>query len=665
LRKLCDLWLALLLFAGTLALYSPVRSYDFVNYDDPDYVTANPHVPKGITADGLAWAFGRLHGDKTYWHPLTWTSHMLDCQLFGLRAGWHHMINVLFHALNAALLFGVLRQMTGAVWRSWLVAALFSVHPLQVDTVAWITERKNVLSAMFWLLAMWGYVRYASVGGRRSPSPPFSLSPFRKQSWYALTLAFFILGLMSKPVLITFPFAMLLLDVWPLNRIRWPTFARDVRIAVPEKLPFFALAAFNIWVTVHGHAVGWGVTQSTHGLPLLLRIENAFVSYVRYLGKIIWPSKLAVLYPHPGQWQDAAVIGSVILVIGITAVVLWEFHRRPYVAIGWFWFIGNLVPAMGILQFGVQAMADRFVYLPIIGIFIAIVWGISDLLPVSRVTHHASRILSAAVLIVLAIVTSRQLPHWRNSIALYEHTLSVTSNNFVIHNNLGYTLLHSNRVDDAIPHFREALRIRPDFPAPALQLAQAHALKQQWTEAIAYFEKALALQPNTPAALKGYADALVQTGRFDAAVAQYEALLKVVPIAESHAHLALALIQAKRPAEAIPHYRSALALAPDAYVLLNNLAWLLATHPEDAIRDGPEAVRLATRACELTNRKEPVYLGTLAAAYAETGNFDEAVRTGQQAAALAETAGKTELAARNRELVESYKSDRPHREKDQ
>jgi tetratricopeptide (TPR) repeat protein len=641
----------------TLLVYGRTVTHEFVLYDDPDYVTRNAVVQQGLTAEGLAWAFGRLHGEATYWHPLTWLSHMLDCQLFGLRAAGHHLVSVLFHAVNAGLVFLVFQRMTGALWRSAILAALFALHPLQVDTVAWVTERKNVLSACFWLLTMGAWLRWAErpAAGR-----------------YALVLLLMALGLMAKPILVTLPCALLLLDYWPLRRFSFSPAAapgsgvacapRSVGLLVAEKLPLLALAAASMVITIRAHE-GLGFTQTVHGLPLGLRLENALVSYGRYLGKALWPSKLAVLYPHPGAWPDEWVLGSGVLVTALSAAALWRARRAPYLAVGWFWFLGVLVPAIGVVQVGVQAMADRFAYVPLLGLFLAVVWGVAELSarwPRGRVVLVT---LSAMVLLACVVVTSVQLGHWRNSITLFSHAVAVTEKNFVMHYDLGVALLEAGRTEEAQRQFAEAVRIRPDYAEAHLQLGLVLLAQEKPAEALDPLGKAARLKPAWPEPLRGLGQALARQGKADEAIAQYTAALQVAPQdVESHAQLAVVLSGQNRVADALRHYEEALRLRPDAPEILNNLAWLRATHPQAEFRNGAEAVRLAERACELTRRKEAVLVGTLAAAYAEAGRFPEAVQAAEEAMALASTAGQTNLALTNQKLLQLYRAGQAHRD---
>ena len=492
-------WLmATLLVLITVATYWPVMRHDFINYDDPVYVIDNTHVRAGLTWEGLTWAFGRLRGDQTYWHPLSWVSHMVDCQLYGLKPGGHHRTSMLLHAANAVLVFLVFRRMTGAFWRCVVLAALFALHPLQVDSVAWVAERKTLLSAFFWLLTLWAYARYAEVqspafhttnhGSRITHYPSF---------FYVLSLFFLACGLMCKPVLVTLPFVLLLLDYWPLQRFQLSTLnaqrptspplrglglkAQDSRLKVLlpllwEKLPFFALAVASSVITVLGHQA-LGVLNSVSRLPWDARLENALVSYVRYLGKTFWPSRLAVFYPYPTAWPMGEVVACALLLLAISGLVLGTARSRPWLFVGWFWFLGVLVPFIGLIQAGAQAMADRFMYVPALGIFVAVIWGVHGLAKGGRYQQNGLSVAGAAAIVLCLVLTRQQLAHWKNSLTLFQHALEVTENNHIAHDNLGSALFRKGQIDEAIREFQEAIRLKPDYAGAHTNLARALAMK--------------------------------------------------------------------------------------------------------------------------------------------------------------------------------------------
>jgi tetratricopeptide (TPR) repeat protein len=653
----------LLLIVITAAVYWRVSGHDFVNYDDNDYVTANPEVQAGLTRHGVAWAFGELHGAKTYWHPLTWLSHMLDCQLFGLRPGPHHLVNVFLHLINAALLFLVLKHMTGAHWRSAVVAGLFALHPLQMDTVAWISERKNLLCGLFWMLAMGAYVRYAE-----------------RPSWrrYALVFASMALGLMAKPVIVTLPCALLLLDVWPLRRTNFlpesskqnssttaPAFRRaSLTWLVLEKLPLLGLSAASALITLMAHE-GLSMQEARYGLPFEHRVANALVSYTRYLDKTIWPQGLSVLYLHPGAWPAWQVMAAASILFVITAFTLWQIRTRPYLFVGWFWFLGTLVPMIGLRQVGVQAMADRFAYLPLIGLFIMLVWGVADLGMTWRQGRLVVGAAAGVVLAALSACTVLQLGYWQNSFTLFEHAIEVDPANYVAHANLSVAYTGIGQLAKAREHAEEAIRITPTFVEARLQLGLIAVMEQQPDDARAYYRSALRNRPDALAVLRQIGEYLMQSQRWNDAAMHYALYLEVAPddlIARGQRAAALCLAQ--RPVQAAAEYQEMLRRKPDSPDILNNLAWLRATNPQAEARDGAEAIRLAERACDLTQRQQPVYLGTLAAAYAEAGRFGNAIETARLARDLALAKGQAEIAKMNEKLLEFYRASKPYRQEE-
>jgi protein O-mannosyl-transferase len=686
-----EIWICVGLALLIAAVYGRVGGYPFIIYDDPDYITSNPIVKRGLTTQGLAWAFGRLHGESTYWHPLTWVSHMVDVELFGLNAAGHHVMNVLFHTVNAVLLFLLCRQMTGTVWRSAIVAALFGLHPLQVDTAAWVTERKNLLSAMFWMLTTIAYVSYGRTRGiaKGASSPPSdggegvargdarpTETAWHYRGSYVLMIVLFALGLMCKPAIVTLPFVLLLLDFWPLRR--WGnvegrrlagTLAPPTTSALPnlwpliaEKVPLFVLSAVSSWITSAAHT-GLGMTGDVHKLTLGMRIENAIVSYGRYLGKIMWPSDLAVIYPHPGIWPRTTVYLSAAVLLIITIAVLRNFRGRPYAAVGWFWFLGTLVPAIGIVQVGMQAMADRFVYIPVIGIFLIIVWSVGDwAVGVARGAWFG-RAAAAGAVAACAVATWFQLGHWRNSDAVFEQAVKVTPRNYVAHLNLA--VLHATRgeTNEVVAHAMDALRAYPLGHEPYVYLGLARERVNDMAGAISNYNLSLKIKPDWLPARKGLASALATTGEFAKAETEFLKLAQAVPgDPEVHARLAEVYTKQQKAEAALASYRKSLELDPMSPPTLNNIAWMLATWPDEKFRNGPEAVQYAERACALTQRKVPMLLGTLAAAYAEAGRFEDATRTAEEARKLAERMGDLQIAQANTKLLELYRTRTPYRQ---
>jgi len=545
-----------LLGTATLAVYEQVRHNDFVNYDDYDYVTGNQHVQNGLNLKGIVWAFSKI--TSANWHPLTVMSHMLDCQLFGLNPKWHHLVNLLFHTINTLLLFWVLKDMTGALWRSAFVAGLFALHPLHVESVAWIAERKDVLSTMFWMLTMAGYVRYVRLGGAK---------------WYMVTLLAFALGLLAKPMLVTLPFVLLLLDYWPLKRLTYYPLSA-IRYPLIEKLPFFALsAALSIITFIVQHSSG--AVMRIGALPLCIRIANTPVSYVRYILKMFWPAKLAVLYPYEDirlSYWVAIAAGLLLLVVSILVVRLASKHR--YLPVGWFWYLGTLVPVIGLAQAGVQALADRYTYIPLTGLFIIVAWSLPELLAGRRHRDIVLGVSAAAVLLVLSICTYLQLRHWRNSITLFTRALTVTNNSYLAHNSLGFALQSQGKIDEAMAHYRRALDIFPMYELALYNAGFVLHLKGKPDEAAGYYRKALSAKPDYADAHYSLGLILKVQGRPDEAISHLRQAIKFKPdYAEAYNELAGISLGRGKFDEAVDYYRQAIGVKPDyaqAYYNLGN-----------------------------------------------------------------------------------------------
>jgi protein O-mannosyl-transferase len=456
----------------TFALYWPVRHYDFVEYDDPEYVSENQTVRNGLTWDGLVWSFVDAHASN--WHPVTWLSHMLDCQLFGLHPGAHHMVNLVLHAANAALLFLLLRSMTGAFWRSAIVAALFAWHPLRVESVAWISERKDVLSGFFFMLTLWSYSKYASCRAKAEPgaepvngSPPNAgLSSPSSNSWYYTTLAFFVMGLLSKPMLVTVPMVMLLLDYWPLKR--WSGGLLPPRIPMTllrEKLPFLCFAMLAALLTVFAQKSSGAMIALDHEGPWT-RLATATAGFLQYLGKIAWPRDLACLYLRPGHTNFALVTAAMVVLVSVSALAWLNLRKRPYAAVGWLWYVGMMLPVSGVCQVGLQSIADRYTYLPAIGLAIAAVWGIHELIQataLSKVERLASAGLAMVCLAACALLTSHQVSYWRNTQTLMTHALRIDPNNYVAHQNLGRYFAEIGQPELAREHRQKLRELDPVF----------------------------------------------------------------------------------------------------------------------------------------------------------------------------------------------------------
>lgn len=547
------LWIAIALAAMTVAVYAPVWHFGFVGYDDLQYVTDNQRVLRGLTWDGVKWAFST--GYFSNWHPLTWISLMLDAQMYGKNAGGFHLTSVLFHIANTLLLFGLLIRMTGKMWRSAFVAGLFAVHPLHVESVAWVSERKDVLSTLFGLLALWAYVGYAE-------------RPRRGR--YLLVLLFFGLSLMSKSMLVTFPFLLLLLDVWPMGRIAigsdaagHPALpkeeqAKAVRL-VAEKLPLLVLTIASCVVTI--------IVQDPGGLiafPVDFRIANAVVAYVAYILKMLWPAKLAAVYPYPDTLAGWQVFGSLLVLIVISAVAIPQLQRRPFLTVGWLWFMGMLVPAIGLVQVGSQAMADRYTYVPLIGLFLIAAWGIPELL--TRWPHRRIVLLAAACVVISAcMVTARaQVHRWESDATLWRHALIVTTGNYLAHHNLGTLLASEGRLDEAVPHYVEAIRLKPDYADAYTNLGLALMIQDRKSDALRFLEEAVRLNPNHAEAQNNLAVLLKTLGRFDEAKAHLHEALRIVPdYANAHYNLGNVLASQGKTAEAIAQYTQAVEISPE------------------------------------------------------------------------------------------------------
>ena len=747
------LLICLLLAGATLALYWPARLFDYVDYDDNILVTDNAVVKSGLNWTSVRWALTKpVIG---IWHPVTTLSHMLDCQLFGVHAEPQHLVNVLLHSANAVLLFLASRRLTGTTWRSACAAAIFALHPLRVESVAWISERKDVLSGFFFMLTLWAWTKRLTrltMVAHTSESAVSQVSNLRMQEaservtptevrptgsrrygrlggrrygvWYVLALVFFVLGLMSKPMLVTLPFVLLLLDFWPLGRVRSAGLMR----LCWEKWPFFAVTALFSYLTFYFQRTGTAVV-SLERVSMGDRLGNAVVSYLRYLGKFFWPTDLAAIYPHPSnpfplidRWAPWQVWLGALALIGITgfccrillrcarsdsgvsnlaeehdvvtsvandkggqgsetlpepagedaratrpirtaqacATAYDDVHENPssegcttaYLPVGWFWFLGTMVPVIGLVQVGAQAMADRYTYIPLIGVAIAVVWGVADVLntkseirnpkvekqgfeEVGATPNSAGLVVSVprpsymgfslaiGALIACCAITHQQLGYWRNTISLFEHTIAVTADNPDAHFGLGTGLQKTGQPKQAMTEYRVALAINPS-------LAEAHYDLGQL---------------------------LRQMGQLDASAREYEAVFKTYPgHYEAHFNLAGVYWLLDRRAEAIAQMEAAMRSDPSSAAALNNLAWWLAAGSDPKFRNGSRAVELAQRACELTEYKQPLMIGTLAAAYAEAGRFSEAADTAERAGQLAERLGEPAIAAKNKQLSELYRA---------
>jgi hypothetical protein len=483
--------IVLSLFLLVSGVYWQVGEHPFINLDDNMYVSGNPVVLRGLTLEGASWAFTTLHAGN--WHPLTWLSHMLDVELFGAEPGWHHRMNMLYHLLGTELLFLVLWRMTGGVWQSAFVAALFGIHPLHVESVAWVAERKDVLSTLFWILTMGAYLRYARRPGTGR---------------YLLTVVPFALGLMCKPMLVTLPFALLLLDWWPLGRAatadppvppRWGHRVRGLPRLVLEKVPLLVLSAVSCAITFHAQS-GFGAVSPLEHIPFGSRISNALVSYVAYLGKAAWPASLSVYYPHPALSDSGIpawkVAGAVALLCGLTILAIRHMDRRPYLGVGWLWYLGTLVPVIGVVQVGEQAMADRYTYVPLIGIFLAAAWGFTEALAGWRLRKPALAGIGGGLILAMGVTAWHQAGYWRDSTTLFTRSLEVTGKNWAIWNNLGISYARLGQLPQAINCYREALRQKSDFAEAWYNLGVGCDKLGEVRQAIGYYREALRIRPD-------------------------------------------------------------------------------------------------------------------------------------------------------------------------
>ncbi|MGD0416811.1 MAG: tetratricopeptide repeat protein [Terriglobales bacterium] len=580
--------LGLLLMAVTLALYAPVAHNRFVNFDDDTYIINNAHVRAGLKWDTVKWSFTTF--DQANWHPLTWLSHALDCEWFGLDAAGHHLVSAWLHALNVAILFWLLQSATGCTWRSLVVAALFGIHPVNVESVAWAAERKNVLSMLFFLLALLAYGWYA-----RQP----------KLRRYGLVFLLFLLALMSKPQVITFPFLLLLLDYWPLRRMTTEPASgvAPERPAVPrftffvlvlEKLPLFLLSAASAVVTMMAQRAGHAL-RAASGYSLLNRVETALTSYVRYLRIAVWPSKLAVLYPHPTKlfpaWQVEA---AVVVLLFVTAIVVWQWRQRPYLIVGWLWFLGSMFPMIGLVQVGGQALADRYAYIPFIGLFVMAVWTVADWAERRKIPTAWLAVAATVVMIALGLVTHRQIGFWRDTPTMWRRALEVTEDNFVAHTNLATFLEQQGQVEEAAEHVRAALAIQPDDPIATLSLGTYEHRHGNVPAAIERY-KIVALHATDPdlrtAAYSNLGSAYRQVGDYADAKQCYERALQLSP-RHSIAMVGLGLVALHEGdlAEAIAQFSNAMAVEP------TDIGYLLLAHALEQAGHSTEAEAARQRA---------------------------------------------------------------------
>ena len=728
------LGICVLLAVAVFMVFGQTLRYGFVNFDDDGYFSSNYHVKAGLTWSGVSWAFRT--GYASNWHPLTWLSLMLDVELFGTGPSGPHLTNVLLHAINTVLLCLLLKRLTGILWPSAFVAALFAIHPLHVESVAWVSERKDVLSGFFFLLTLLMYVRYAQNCAKSQVSGVRWLGS--RDYW--LAVLFFALGLMSKPMLVTLPFVLLLLDYWPLGRVtsdKWRV--TRFRIPVPqlsslnhlllEKLPFLLLSTASCVATVIAQREA---IKSMIVLPFTLRLNNALVSVVTYITQLVWPANLAAFYPYQFDTPAWQITGAGVLLLFITVLAFRTAQRFPYFLVGWLWYLGMLVPVIGLVQVGGQARADRYTYLPQIGLYLIIVWVIRDWTAGWRWRRPALGMAAFSVVAVLMVCSLKQTAYWQSDESLWTHALACTSGNYTAHNNLGYVLVAQGRPAEAIKHYQEALAINPNYSEVINNLGTAllnqgrldeaakyyhraleiypdfaeaynnlgilltkqgqtvEAIEQyrkaielnpnraefynnlgnllskqgRTDEAIEQFQKALEVAPDNAKVRFNLANILTAKGRWDEAIEQYQQALKQMPDSiHAHYQLGLALQSRGRFAAAIAQFQKVLELDPKHVTAQNNLAWMLATCPENSLRDGKKAVELAQQAVQLSGGNAPEILDTLAAAYAEAGRFPEAIETGRRALDLSAAQNKKPLAEVIQNQLKLYEANSPYHEK--
>jgi tetratricopeptide (TPR) repeat protein len=556
------------LLCAIFAAYAPVYHFGFVNFDDPDFGPENPHVRGGLTLDGAIWAFTSSYAAN--WVPLTWLSHMADWSLFGFQSGAHHLTNVLLHALSTLLLFGVLYQMTGERWPSALVAFLFGLHPLHVESVAWIAERKDVLSGLFWFLTIWAYVRYAERPGAVR---------------YAVLLAAFAMGLLAKPMLVTLPFVLLLLDAWPLRR---------AAVLVREKAPLFALAVGASLATYLVQR-GGGAVISLNSISLGERVANAIVSYWAYLWQMVWPMRLAVFYPFPEKLSWPVAAACAVVVVGITLLLVRMFRRAPFLLVGWLWYLGTLVPVIGLVQVGEQARADRYTYVPLVGIFVMVAWSVAAVVRRWPRTKWATCGVLGAIGVACLVLTRMQVGYWKDSESLFRHAIDVTQGNYVAYNNLGVVERDRHRLTQAIGDYQEALRIRPSSLEAHNNLSEALLKEGRLDEATVQISETLRLKPDSAEGHVNLGAVLDKRGELDAAMSEYREALRLAPEnAVAHSGLGGVLADLGRTEEGLREMREGVRLRPEYADGYYSLGWLLATQGRaaEAIPNFQEAIRL-------------------------------------------------------------------------
>ncbi|HTR43861.1 MAG TPA: tetratricopeptide repeat protein [Pseudomonadales bacterium] len=681
--------ICVLLAVITFTAYAFVANCVYVAFDDRNYIIGNFDIQNGFSWHAVKWAFTSFYSNN--WHPLTWFSHILDCRLYGLDPAGPHLTNLAIHVTNTVLVFLLFQNITTKLWQSAFVATLFAIHPMHVESVAWVSERKDVLSTFFLLLTLLAYARYVELAAAKKPA-----------CWlvYALSLFLFILGLMSKPMLVTLPGILFLLDFWPLRRVQLPLknqpkVLRDVFV---EKIPFIILAGISCVVTYIAQNTT-GAVKSVQDFPLSQRLAHIPVSYEWYLFKIFWPANLSVFYPfRTGDYVPAEdIVFAVLLLAALTAFAVWRARKYPWFIVGWLWFLGTLIPVIGLVQAGNQAYADRYAYIPYIGLSIILAWGLSELL--SR--WPGQQIILWVITVFVAVAcfwrTTVEVRYWKDGFTLLNRTIALDPKDELAWAVLGLEYEVRGNNNKAIDYETQAttlddqfgwawldlgrmLIIKGDYPAAenafqmALQsdhfvpdridsynnLGDVYVNTGQFAQAIPNYQSSLDLSPNQPLALNGLGLSYVQTQQPDLAITAYQNAIKLNPdFPEAHLSVAMLLAKAGRDSEAISHYRKVVELNTNTVIALNNLAWLLAADSDPKLRNGPEAVSLSQHACELTQYQEAFLIGTLAVAYAEAGRFNEAVTASQKAQDVALAHGQKVVAEQNLKLMQLFKSGKP------
>jgi tetratricopeptide (TPR) repeat protein len=657
--RLAALGLALI----TLLVYLPAGRHAFLLYDDPDYITQNTQVQAGPTLSATRWAFTTFHANN--WHPLTWLSHMLDCELFGADAGAHHLMNVLLHSLNSVLLMLLLRRLTGALWPSVLVAALFAWHPLHVQSVAWASERKDVLSTLFFLLTLRAYVEYAlSKGSGARPSA----AGWR---WYGAALGFFALGLLSKPMLVTLPFVLLLLDYWPLGRMCAGEVAATTTVRpasgksesitslVLEKVPFLLLSGGSCVVTFLAQRKE--AVIGLEPLGMIARVENALAAYVGYLGKMIWPVDLAVIYPLKPVpvWFWG---GALLMLLAIGWMVWRGRATRPHLLVGWLWYLGTLVPVIGLVQVGGQSMADRYTYIPLIGIFLALSFEAFRVVQKQNGQWRLAVLGASVLLLACVAMTVWQLSFWRDTETLFGRALEVTRNNAVAHMNLGAAWEEKGRMPEALGQYEIAVRINPSLAQAHNNLANALDATGRPQDALVHYREALRLKPGAFLAWLNYGGLLSRLGQHEAARTNLLEAARLAPWdPRPYYALGKGWLRQERPVDALREFEEALRRDPNHLPALMYAARTLAASSDPAARNGARAVQLALRASELVPEPSAPLLETLAMAWAETGQFVRAVEVQSR---VLDALGSTAEAEPARARLALYRAGQPYRAKE-